>query len=39
MRGFIEKVTAKRQEAANNNMNELSTTYKLVANSSYGRLV
>ena len=38
MREFIEKVTKKRQECADRGDTAMSNTYKLVVNSSYGRL-
>ena len=38
MRHFVEKVTAKRQECADRGETAMSACYKLVVNSSYGRL-
>ena len=38
MRFFVEKVTAKRQECADRGETAMSACYKLVVNSSYGRL-
>ena len=38
MKSFVEKVTAKRQECADRGDSAMSACYKLVINSSYGRL-
>ena len=38
MQNFVDKVTAKRQECADRGDTAMSATYKLVVNSSYGRL-
>ena len=38
MQNFVDKVTAKRQECADRGDSAMSATYKLVCNSSYGRL-
>ena len=38
MKSFVEKVTSKRQECADRGDSAMSACYKLVVNSSYGRL-
>ena len=38
MREFVDKVTEKRQQCAEQGDSAMSATYKLVVNSSYGRL-
>ena len=38
MKSFVEKITQQRQKATNEGKKDLALCFKLVGNSSYGRL-
>ena len=38
MKSFVEKITQQRQQATNEGKKDLALCFKLVGNSSYGRL-